>query len=144
MQRRIVSPAAAVAAMLFRVRFYSPLPQRRMVPPAAVVAATTFRVRFYFSLPQRRMGPPAAAVAATMSASDSNLRCRKGEWLHLQQSSRKRSSTSDSNLRCRKEEWPACSGRRGSDLPRPILISVAAKKNGFACRPPLTHGCIDS
>ena len=29
-------------------------------------------------------GPPAAAVAATMSASDSILRCRKGEWFRLQ------------------------------------------------------------
>ena len=42
-------------------------------------------------------------------------------------------SASDSNLRCRKEEWPACSSRRGSDLPHPILIFVAAKKNGSAC-----------
>ena len=25
-------------------------------------------------------------------------------------------------------------GRRGSDLPRPILIFIAAKENGFACR----------
>ena len=30
-------------------------------------------------------------------------------------------------------EWPACYGRSGDDLPRPILIFVAAKKNGFAC-----------
>ena len=57
---------------------------------------------------QRRMVSPAAAVAATMSASDSNLRCHEGEW-------------------------PACSARRGNDLPRPILIFVAAKKNGSAC-----------
>ena len=27
----------------------------------------------------------------------------------------------------------ACSARRGNDLPRPILIFVAAKKNGSAC-----------
>ena len=27
-------------------------------------------------------------------------------------------------------EWPACYGRSGIDLPRPILIFVAAKKNG--------------
>ena len=46
-------------------------------------------------------GPPAMAVAATRSASDSILRCRKGEWL-------------------------ACSGRSGSDLLRPILFFVAA------------------
>ena len=30
-------------------------------------------------------------------------------------------------------EWPACYGRSGYDLPRPILIFVAAKENGFAC-----------
>ena len=46
-------------------------------------------------------GPPAMAVAATRSASDSILRCRKGEWL-------------------------ACSGRSGSDLLRPILFFVVA------------------
>ena len=34
------SHAAAVAATRFRVRFYSSLPQRRMVSPAAAVAAT--------------------------------------------------------------------------------------------------------
>ena len=28
------------------------------------------------------------------------------------------------------EELPACSSRSGNDLPRPILISVAAKENG--------------
>ena len=27
-------------------------------------------------------------------------------------------------------EWPACYGRSGIDLPRPILIFVASKKNG--------------
>ena len=30
-------------------------------------------------------------------------------------------------------EWPACYGRRRNDLPRPILIFVAAKENGSAC-----------
>ena len=34
--------------------------------------------------------------------------------------------------RC-EEEWPAYVSRGGSDLPRPILFFVAAKKNGFAC-----------
>ena len=63
-------------------------------PPAAVVAAAIFRVRFYSSLPQRRMVPPAVVVAATRSAS--------------------------------------------------VLFFVVAKKNGFACRPPLNNGCIDS
>ena len=48
------------------------------------------RVRFYSSLPQRRMVPPAVVVAATRSASDSILRCRKGEWFRLPQSSRQR------------------------------------------------------
>ena len=42
-------PAAAVAAEIFRVRFYFSLRQRRMVPPATVVTAAIFRVRFYFS-----------------------------------------------------------------------------------------------
>ena len=32
-----------------------------------------------------------------------------------------------------KENGFACSGRRGSDLPRLILFFVAAKENGFAC-----------
>ena len=48
------------------------------------------RVRFYSSLPQRRMVPPAVVVAATRSASDSILRCSKGEWFRLPQSSRLR------------------------------------------------------
>ena len=30
-------------------------------------------------------------------------------------------------------EWPACYGRSGYDLSRPILIFVAAKENGSAC-----------
>ena len=51
----------------------------------------------------------------------------------LQQSLRQRSSASDSNLRCHEGEWPACSSRRGCDLPRPILFFVAAKENGSAC-----------
>ena len=42
-------------------------------------------------------------------------------------------SASDSNLRCGKEEWSACSGSRDDDPPRPVLIFVAAKKNGSAC-----------
>ena len=53
-------------------------------------------------------GPPAMAVAATRSASDSILRCRKGEW-------------------------PACSGRSSNEVPSPILFFVAAKENSFAC-----------
>ena len=48
----------------------------------------------------------------------------------LQRPSRQRSSASDSNFRRRKEEWPACSGRSSNELTRPILIFVAAKKNG--------------
>ena len=36
------------------------------------------------------MVPPAVVVAATMSASDSILRCSKGEWFRLPQSSRLR------------------------------------------------------
>ena len=32
-----------------------------------------------------------------------------------------------------KENGFACSGRRGSDLPRLILFFVAAKENGSAC-----------
>ena len=54
---------------------------------------------------KRRMVSSAAAVATTRSVSDSNLRSCK-------------------------EEWPACRGRRDNDLPRLILIFVAAKKNG--------------
>ena len=66
-------------------------------------------------------------------ASDSILRSRKEEWFRLQRLSRQRSSASDSILRRCKEEWPACSGSRDDDPPRPILIFVAAKKNGSAC-----------
>ena len=39
------SPAAAVAATRFRIRFYSSLPQRRIVSPAVAVAAAIFRIR---------------------------------------------------------------------------------------------------
>ena len=42
------------------------------------------RIRFHSSLRQRRMVPPATVVAATRSASDSILRCGKGEWFRLQ------------------------------------------------------------
>ena len=121
-----------------------------------------------FSVAAKENGPPATAVTATMSASDSNFRSGKGEWpacsgrdgydvrvrfysslpqrrmARLQQSSRLRPSASDPNFRCRKGEWPACSNRCGSVLPRPILISVATKENGSACRTPLPHRCIDS
>ena len=48
-------------------------------PPATAVVAAIFRVRFYSSLPQSRMVSPAAAVAATSSASYSNLRCLEGD-----------------------------------------------------------------
>ena len=37
-------------------------------------------------------------------------------------------------------EWPACYGRSGYNLSRPILIFVAAKENGFAC---CGRGCND-
>ena len=89
------------------------------------------RVQFYSSLPQRRMVPPAVVVAATMSASDSILRCRKGEWFRLQWSLRRRgprpilffASAKENGSVCRshrdKEEWPACRKvlgcRRGQD-----------------------------
>ena len=55
------------------------------------------------------MVPPATAVAATRSASDSNFRSGK-------------------------ENGSACYGRGGNGFPRPILIFVAAEKNGFAYR----------
>ena len=42
------------------------------------------RIRFYFSLLQQRMVSPATVVAATRSTTDSNLRCRDGEWFRLQ------------------------------------------------------------
>ena len=75
-----------------------------MVPPAAAIAQRGPRPILIF-LRQQRMVSPAAAVATTRSVSDSNLRSCK-------------------------EEWPACRGRRDNDLPLPILIIVAAKKNG--------------
>ena len=104
-----------------------------MVPPAAVVAATMFRVRFYSSSLQRRM------ARLRSSASKSNLRRCKEEWFRLQRLSRLRCSASDSNLRRCKEEWLACSGSRDDDPPRPILIFVAARKNGSA-----GSGCRDN
>ena len=42
-------------------------------------------------------------------------------------------SASDTNFRRSKENGSACSCRGCNDLPRPILIFVAAEKNGFAC-----------
>ena len=54
-------------------------------------------------------------------------------WFRLLRPSRQRPSASDSNFRSGKEEWPACYGRRDNGLPRPILIFVAAKKNGSVC-----------
>ena len=51
-------------------------------------------------------------------------------WFRLLRPSRQRPSASDSNFRSGKEEWPACYSRRRSNLPSPILIFVAAKKNG--------------
>ena len=82
-----------------------------------------------FFVAAKENGPPVAAVAATRSASDSNLRCRKGECpacygrrrnevrVRFYSSLRQRRivslaaavaatrSASDSILRCRKEEW---------------------------------------
>ena len=82
---------------------------------------------------QRRIVSPAAAVAATMSASDSNFRCRKGEWFRLQRPWRLRCPRPILFFVAAKGNGSACSSRRGSDLPHPILIFVAAKKNGSAC-----------
>ena len=42
-------------------------------------------------------------------------------------------SASDTNFRRSKENGSACSCRGCNDLPRPILIFVAAEKNGSAC-----------
>ena len=50
-------------------------------------------------------------------------------WFRLLRPSRQRPSAYDSNFRSCKEEWPACYGRSGNGIPRPILIFVAAKKN---------------
>ena len=47
------------------------------------------------------------------------------------------SSASDSVIRCRKGKWPACSGRSGNGLPRPILITLQQRRT--ACR--LQHRC---
>ena len=60
---------------------------------------------------QRRKVPPTVVVAATRSASDTNFLCDNREWFRLQRSMRQQG-------------------------PRPILIFVAAKGNGFAysCR----------
>ena len=52
-------------------------------PPAMAVAATTFRVRFYSSLPQRRTARLLRPSPQRPYASDSNFRCREGEWFRL-------------------------------------------------------------
>ena len=49
-------------------------------------------------------------------------------------------SASDTNFRRSKENGSACYGRSGNDLPRPILIFVAAEKNGFACNGRSSNG----
>ena len=115
-------------------------------------------VRFYSSLPQRRTVSPAVDIAATRSESESNLRCREGEWFRLQQSLRQRSSASDSNFRCHEGEWFRLqqsllqrSSASDSNLrchegewfrlqrpwrlrgPLPIPFSAAAKENGSPC-----------
>ena len=89
--------------------FRAKLANRCRVSPAEFVVSTVFRVRFYSSLLQRRMA-------------------------RLLRPSRQQPSASDSNFRSYKEEWPACYDRCGSNLPRPILIFEAEKKNG----PPAT------
>ena len=51
----------------------------------------------------------------------------------LQQSSRKRSSASDSNLRCREGEWFRLQRPWRLRGPLPIPFSAAAKENGSTC-----------
>ena len=110
---RIVSPAAVMGASI--LDFKARLENRCMVLPVYALLRTSildFRVelgnRCSIIVVTVENGPPAMAVAATRSASDSILRCRKGEWL-------------------------ACSGRRRNEVPHPILFFVAAKENSFAC-----------
>ena len=57
--------------------FKPSLPQRRMVSPAATVAAPIFRVRFYSSLPQRRMARLQSATTP-IAASILDFRLRLG------------------------------------------------------------------
>ena len=90
------------------LEFTARLENRCMVVPVYALLRTSildFRVelgnRCSIIVVTVENGPPAMAVAATRSASDSILRCRKGEWL-------------------------ACSGRSGSDLLRPILFFFVA------------------
>ena len=86
-----------------------------------------------FFVAAKKNGSACSGYRTTRSAADSNFLCGNREWFRLQRLSRQRSSASDSILRSCKEEWPACRGRRGNDLPRPILIFFAATENGFAC-----------
>ena len=82
------------------------------------------------------------------SASDSNFRSGKEECLACSSSSlrqrrmarlqfivvaSKKNGSPAHHRRSGKEEWPACSNNvcsGGDNVPRPILIFVAAKKNG--------------
>ena len=97
---------------------------------------------------QRRKVPPAVVVAATRSASDSILRCRKGEWFRLQQSLRLRrivrlqrrrgvqagTGCHEGGIILSKKppEWhlPLPQPLSSYDEPHPIPIFVAAEKNG--------------
>ena len=105
--------------------------QRRMVSPAAAVAATMsasdsiFRCREgeWPACSSRSGNELPRPILFFVAAKENGSACS---------GSRQRPSASDSNLRCRKKEWPACSSRCGNDLPRPILISVATKENGSA------------
>ena len=65
---------------------------------------------------------------------DAALSLSQRRTARLLRPSRQRPSASDSNFRSGKEEWPVCYVRCGSNLLRPILFFVAAKKNG----PPAT------
>ena len=74
----------------------------------------------------------AAAVATTSSASDSNLRRRKKKWVRLQRPWRLRGPRPILIFVVAKKNGFACYGRSSNEVPRPILIFVAAKKNWFA------------
>ena len=74
------------------------------------------------------MVSPATAVAATRSASDSNLRCREGEWFRLQRPWRLRGPLPIPFSAAAKENGSACCFRSGSDLLRPILISLPRRR----------------
>ena len=84
--------------------------------------------RFLISSPNLRIdarfSPFTRSFVHRFLISGPNLRITAG--FRLQRLLQQRTFASNSNFRRVKEEWPACCDRSGDDVPRPILIFIAA------------------